>query len=367
MSAIRRREILSVRALNRALLARQMLVSRRVSPVADAIEHLVGLQAQEPQAPYLGLWSRLEGFRPHELSDLIAARRAVRGGLMRATIHLVTARDWARLRPLMSPVLARSFRGSPFGKAIVGVEIDKLLAHGQELLAQKPHSRTELSRVLATRCPGVDPLSLAYAVSYLEPIVQVPPRGLWRRSGQARWMTADAWLDQTVEDQPSLDALIARYLAAFGPATVQDIQAWSGLTGLKKVVDRQRDRLRRFEDEHGRELVDVVDGPLPDPETPAPPRFLPPFDNAILSHADRTRIIAPADRGFVNRDRLMRTFLVDGRVAGTWQLDDATLHLRPIRSLRAADLSAVTTEAERLLAFVTDEDSVPRVRVHAPR
>ena len=185
--------------------------------------------------------------------------------------------------------------------------------------------------MLAEQWPGVDRTSLAHAVSYLEPLVQVPPRGLWRQGGQARWTTAGAWLGgQRLDAEPAMEDLVLRYLAAFGPATVKDIQAWSGLTRLSEVIDRLRERLRVFHDQDGRELLDVPDGPLPDPDTPAPARFLPPFDNAILSHADRGRIVAPEHRDAVSGDRLLRTFLVDGFVAGTWRLDGATLRVLPI-------------------------------------
>lgn len=351
-----------MRALNRSLLARQMLLERRTLPVDTALRALVGMQAQEPQAPYLGLWSRLEGFDPHELSELIASRAAVRGPLMRATIHLVCADDWTGLRPLIQPVLARGLGSSPFSKPLAGVDVGALLEHGRELLAERPRSRAELGPLLTARWPGVDPSALAHAVSYLEPIVQVPPRGLWRQSAQARWALAEAWLGRR-DRQITLESLIERYLAAFGPATVPDIQAWSGLTGLGQVVERMRGRLRSMQDEHGRELLDVPGGPLPDPETSATPRFLPPFDNAILSHRDRARIIAAADRREVFRDRMMRTFLVDGFVAGGWQLDRATLRIRPFRPLRAADRSAVDDEAERLAAFLGPDDSRLDIRI----
>jgi Winged helix DNA-binding domain len=361
----RKCSVLDNRTLNRALLARQLLLRRRELPVAHTIEHLVGMQAQEPQAPYLGLWSRLENFVPEELSDLIASRGAIRGGLMRSTIHLVTARDWARLRPLMSPVLARSFKGTAFNRAIADVDLDELLAWARELLAAEPRTRAELGPILAERWPEVDATSLAYAVSYLEPIVQVPPRGLWQASGQARWTTAAAWLDQQLGDEVAADALITRYLSAFGPATVQDIQAWSGLSGLRPIAERMRDQLLCFADERGRELLDVPDGPLPDPDTPAPVRFLPPFDNAILSHADRTRIISSADRRSLSRDRLMRTFLVDGFVAGSWQIAGTTIHVRPFRPLRAAEERAIADEAERMLGFMTPDGSAAELRLHA--
>lgn len=344
-----------------------MLLDRRRAPAADALELLVGMQAQEPQAPYIGLWSRVDGFAAQEVSDLIAGRRAVRGGLMRATIHLVTAQDWARLRPLLSPVLARGFKASPFSRSIAGVDLSELLVYGRELLADQPRSRADLGPLLAQRWTGIDPTALAYAVSYLEPVVQVPPRGLWKRSGQARWMSASAWLANDVDAHLSLEELVLRYLAAFGPATVQDVQAWSGLSAVRQIIDSQRDRLRSLRDQQGRELFDVLDGPLPDPDTPAAPRFLPPFDNAILSHADRTRIIPSDCRSAVNHDRLMRTFLVDGFVAGTWRLQGSTLHVHPIRPLARTDLRAVIDEAERLAEFLAHLDTAPNVQVHQPR
>jgi hypothetical protein len=360
-------EVLSLRALNRALLARQLLLERRAVSVADAIEHLVGMQAQEPQAPYIGLWTRLAGFAPEELSELIAGRGAVRGGLMRATLHLVTTRDWARLRPLTSPVLARGFAGSQFSKAISEVDLEQLLERGRELLAEKPRSRAELGPLLAEHWPDADQTSLAYAVTYLEPVIQVPPRGLWRQGGQARWTTASAWLGDELAAEPATEDLVLRYLAAFGPTTVKDIQAWSGVTRLSNVTERLGDRLRVLYDEDGRELLDVPEGALPDPGTPAPPRFLAPFDNAILSHADRRRIIATEYRDAVSSDRQLRTFLVDGFVAGLWRLDGATLRVRPFERLSSADRRAVIDEGERLSRFLVREDSTVEVRVEDPR
>jgi hypothetical protein len=327
-----------------------------------ALEHLVGMQAQEPQAPYLGLWTRLDGFRPEELSGLIEERRAVRIALMRTTIHLVTARDCALLWPVMRTVHARNFRGSPFGKAVGAVDLDPLLAAGSELVTSEPRTRAQLASLLAERWRGVDPSALAYAISYLTPIVQVPPRGLWRTSGQARWTAAEVWLGRQLDGAPSADELVLRYLHAFGPATVGDVQAWSGLTGLRDVVSRLGDRLRSFEDEHGRQLLDVPGGALPDPARPAPVRFLPPFDNAILAHDDRSRIIAQEYRSAVSRDRLMRTFLVDGFVAGTWRLEGGTLHVTPFRRLRSAEREDVAAEAERVIAFAAPDAASQTVR-----
>jgi hypothetical protein len=341
-------------------LARQLLLSPRALPVEQALEHLVGMQAQEPQAPYLGLASRLADFDPRELSELIAEGRAVRGSLMRATIHLVTARDWGRLRPLIDPVLARLYKGSQFSRATTGVDLPELLETARSLLTDRPRSRADLGQLLQKRWPDRDPTALAYAATLLMPLLQVPPRGLWRTSGQARWATPESWLgcDATGSHQPgprAAEDLVHRYLAAFGPATVADIQAWSGLTRLAETVNRLRPELRTFEDELGRELLDLQDAPLPDPDTPARARILPPFDNAILSHAERTRIIDPNHRMIVSRDRLMRTFLLDGFVAGAWRLDTNTLHLIAFRPLRPSEREQLADEAERLAPILTPE------------
>ena len=250
--------VLSRRELNRALLARQHLLAPAAASVAATIEHLVGMQAQEPQAPYIGLWNRLHPFDPDELSNLIAERRAVRGGLMRSTVHLVSARDYLLLWPLMRSVLAAGFQGSQFRRAIAGASTEEVLRAGRELIDERPRTRAELRTFLADRWPGIDPTSLAYAVSYLTPLVQVPPRGLWRGRGQARLATADTWLGVELSGEPAADAheqVIARYLAAYGPATTKDVQAWCGLTRLRPVIDRMRPRLRTFRDELGRELV----------------------------------------------------------------------------------------------------------------
>jgi Winged helix DNA-binding domain len=355
--------VLDRRTLNRTLLARQCLLRRTATvAVPEMLEHLVGMQAQEPQAPYLGLWNRLDGFRPEELSDLIANRKAVRGWLMRSTIHLVSAADYCRLWPLMRPVLAGGFRGSQFSKELAGVDIDELLEAGCDHLAEHPSSRAELSRVLAERWPGVDAPSLAFAINLLTPVLQLPPRGLWRRSGQARLTVAETWLHGQLEEDPSPEGMVRRYLAGFGPATVADIQAWCGLTRVAPVLHRMRATLRTFRDEDGNELFDVPDAPIGDPEIPAAPRLLAAFDNVILAHSDRRRIIAAEHRNTVFRDRLMRAFLVDGFVAGTWRLDDGALQIAPIKRLRRSDRAALTDEAQRLLEFIRPGGLGPAVR-----
>ena len=349
--------MLGPRALNRALLARQMLLERRSMAADAAIEHLVGLQAQAPLAPYVGLWSRLDGFRPGELSDAIVDRRAVRASLMRSTIHLVTARDALTLRPLVQPVLERGFRASPFGRRVSGVDLEPILDAGRELLDERPRTRAELAPLLVARWPDVHPDSLVYAVSYLVPIVQVPPRGVWGTTGPPTWATMAGWLGRPLEDHPSPDEMVLRYLGAFGPATVQDIQAWSGLTRLGGIVERLRPRLARFSDDRGRELVDLPDAPRPDPDAPAPPRFLPEYDNVLIGHADRSRII-PAGRAIPlppGNGATMGTLLLDGTYGGTWRIrrngSRATLEIDPFQSIPASERVAVLDEGARLLAF----------------
>lgn len=358
--------VLSRRALNRALLERQLLLRRWKLSAEEAIERLVGMQAQVPDSPYQALWSRLEGFRPEELSALVRERRAVRGTLMRATIHLATARDFLALRPVMDGFLARSFAGSPFARNLAGIDAAELLAAGKAILSERPRTRVELSALLAARWPDRDKLSLAYAVSYLEPLVQVPPRGLWGASGQATWTSAEAWLGRPVETDAAPDQTVVRYLAAFGPSTSSDIRAWSGLTGLKPVIERLRPRLRSFRDEKGRELLDVPGAPLPDPKTPAPPRLLPEYDNLILAHADRSRVVAGEHRGVVGTS----FFLVDGFVEGTWKVVHkgaaATLLLDPFRALTRAEVTALIAEAGRLLNFSLPEIESRQVEVRSP-
>jgi Winged helix DNA-binding domain len=344
--------VLDRRALNRALLARQGLLGRFDLPPATMLAQLAGMQAQEPQAPYAGLWSRLEPFDPAALADLLAERRTVRGGLMRATIHLVAAEDYPALWALTAPVLARTFRGSAFSRALAGVDLDALLAAGRAHLAEAPRTRAELARLLASRWPGVDAPSLAMAVTLLTPVVQVPPRGLWGAGGAARWALAEQWLGVALDGPADPEPVIRRYLGAFGPASVRDVQAWCGATRLGAAVERLRGELRVVRDAAGTELVDLPDAPLPGPDVPAPVRFLPPFDNVLLAHADRTRVIAGEHRERLSRDRLMRAFLVDGFVAGTWRLEGTTLRVEPFAPLSAAHRREVAEEAERLLAFL---------------
>jgi hypothetical protein len=362
--------VLGLRALNRATLQRQMLLRRAKLSVLEAIEHLVGMQAQAPNAPYIGLWTRLEGFHPDELARLISDRRAVRIALMRNTIHLVTARTCLALRPLVQPVFDRGLYANRTHRAgIEGVDIEALVAAGRALLEERPRTAKELGRLLQEQWPERDATSLARAIRHLVPLVQVPPRGIWGAGGPAAHTTAEAWLGRPLDPDPSLDQMVVRYLGAFGPATVKDVQTWSGLTRLGEVTERLRPRLRTFRDEHGKELFDLPDAPRPGPDTSSPPRFLPEFDNLILSHADRTRIIADDHRNVIASKNGMvpATVLVDGFVRGTWKTEGtrgkATLVIEPFEPLSKQDRDALAEEGERLIRFVAEPEGAEAFEV----
>jgi Winged helix DNA-binding domain len=350
-------DTLSLRAMNRALLARQLLLEREARPALDAVEHLVGMQAQVPVDPYVGLWARLDGFDPAELSGLVAQRAAVRATLMRATIHLVSARDALFLRPLMQPVPIRTFNGQ-FGRRVDGIDREALLAAGRELVEARPRTRAQLRAELAARWPEHDAEALAFAVTFIVPLVQVTPRGLWGRSGQATWTTIEAWLGRPLEPAPSLEDLVLRYLAAFGPATVMDIQAWCGLTRLREVIERLGPRLRTFRCEDGRELLDLPDAPRPDPDTPAPVRFLPEFDNVALAHADRGHVI---DGGgeytpVAGRGGWRGALMVDGWARALWRLTQENgLRVETFGAVDKREHGAIEAEGRRLVAFLAPD------------
>jgi winged helix DNA-binding protein len=340
--------VLTARRLNRALLARQGLLERTATPALEMVERLVGMQAQVPENPYVALHARIDAFDPEELSAAVADGRAVRAQLLRGTIHLVTERDRRSIAPVTRDVLARAFK-SNFSRRLP-VDGDVVAAAGRELLRAEPRTRAELAALLGPRWPDADPGDLAQAVTYLSPLVQTPPRGEWGGRAQARWALAEA------ADEPDVDALILRYLAAFGPATTADIRTWSGLTGLREAVERVRPRLRACADERGGELLDVEDGPLPDPETPAPPRFLPEYDNVILGYADRSRILAGRGPGLpFPRGSWIGSLLVDGFYRANWRVDGGTLTID--RFVPAADdppgtAEAIEDEGRRLIGLI---------------
>ncbi len=350
-------QILSQRALNRALLARQLLLERSDMPSLQAVRHLVGLQAQAPNPPYVALWTRLQNFRHEELSQHIMDRSIVRIALMRSTIHLVTAEDCLTLRPVLQSVQDRALKGT-FGKKLAELDLDALAAAGRALLEAQPLTFSELGKCLQAQWPQCDATALAQAVRCSLPLVQVPPRGIWGASGQAAHTTAEAWLGRPLAQGQDPEAMLLRYLAAFGPASVKDMQVWSGLTRLREVIERLRPSLLSFRDEQGNELFDLPDAPQPDPATPAPPRFLSEFDNMLLSYEDRTRIMRDEDKHLVFTDNgiIRATLIVDGFVRGIWSITQrrksAILTINLFQPLSQVDHAEVAEEAERLFDFI---------------
>jgi hypothetical protein len=373
-------DLLSLRALNRALLSRQRLLRPAAMPAAgerepearaerviETIEHLVGLQAQAPFPPYYGLWSRLAGFRPDDLAGLLLSRQVVRIALMRGTIHLVSARDCVLLRPLVQPAVDRGVTAL-LGRQLAGVDTAALAAAGRVLVEASPMTFSELGAALSAQWPQHPPAALAQGVRALVPLVQVPPRAVWGAAGQAAHTSAEAWLGRPMVTSPSLDRLVTRYLAAFGPASVRDAQAWSGLTRLREVFGRLRPGLHAFRDEQGTELFDLPGAPRPGPDAPAPVRLVAEFDNLVLSHADRARIISEPNRQrmFTPNGVFPGTVLVDGFAAGMWKITrsraSAALTIELFGPLSPRDRDAVTDEGGRLLAFAAPDAPAHDIR-----
>ncbi|MFD6997819.1 winged helix DNA-binding domain-containing protein [Streptomyces mirabilis] len=341
--------VLDPRALNRATLARQLLLRRSAGRgVTDAVRHLVGLQAQNVKPPYYALAARLEGFRPEELSTAMDDRAVVRIVTLRSTIHTHTADDALTLRPLVQGARDRELNN--FRKGLAGVDLDRLAVVARELVEAEPRTMKQLREELLVHWPDADPFALSVAARCRLPLVQVTPRGLWGRSGQVALTTAEHWLGRPTEPSPGPDAAVLRYLAAFGPASVKDMQTWAGLTRLREAFERLRPRLLTFRDENGVELFDLPDGPRPDADTPAPPRFLPEFDNLLLSHADRSRVVPAGLKGRTwAGNQAYCTLLVDGFLAGLWRLEGDVLTIEPFGRLTKVQREEVVAEAEGLL------------------
>ncbi|MCM2392767.1 winged helix DNA-binding domain-containing protein [Streptomyces albipurpureus] len=357
--------VLSTRALNRATLDRQLLlrrVPRSELPIVGAVEHVVGLQAQNVKPPYYALAARLADFDPQELSEPMASRKVARLVTMRSTIHTHSAADCLALRPLVQS-------GGPdrelnaFRKGLQGVDLGHLAALSRELVEAQPRTMKQLREALLARWPGADAASLAVAARCLLPLVQTTPRGLWGGSGQVTLTTAEHWFGRPAGPTATPEALVLRYLAAFGPASIRDMQTWSGLTRMREVFERLRPQLSLFQDEKGVELFDLPDAPRPDAQVSAPPRFLPEFDNLLLSHADRGRVVAKDEhRGLTWRgNRSYPTLLVDGFLAGIWQLTEsaqrATLLVQPFGTLTRGQRTEVAEEGERMLTAMSTATS----------
>ncbi|GHH92831.1 winged helix DNA-binding domain-containing protein [Streptomyces capillispiralis] len=340
--------VLGTRALNRATLERQLLLRRSPMSAEDAVAHLVGLQAQNVKPPYYALAARLDGFTPEALSRPMADRDVVRIVTLRSTVHTHTAHDCLTLRPLVQP--ARDRELTAFRKGLTGVDLDRLAALARELVEAEPRTMKQLREALLREWPDADPQALSVAARCKLPLVQITPRGLWGRSGQVTLTTAERWLGRPAQPAPAPEEAVLRYLAAFGPASVKDMQTWAGLTRLREVFERLRPQLVTFRDTHGAELFDLPDAPRPDPDTPAPPRFLPEFDNLLLSHADRTRVVPPEYRGRTWQGNLAhRALLADGFLAGLWRLEEHALVVEPFGRPSQGQWEEITAEGERML------------------
>jgi hypothetical protein len=351
--------VLTLRELNRATLARQMLLERENVSVSEAVERLVALQAQVMSPPYVGLWTRLRDFRREDLTRLVLERRVVRATLMRATLQLMTAGDYLLLRPALQPALTRSMR-SIAGKRLEGLDLDRLVGAAKEFFDEQPRTFADLRHLLSELEPERDQSALAYAVRTNLPLVQVPSGGVWGFSGKAPFTTPERWLGRPPSGPENARDLVLKYLAAFGPATVKDIQTWSGRTQLKQSVEEISAELRTFRDEKGNELFDLPDAPLPPEGTPAPPRFLPDYDNLVLSHAERGRVVPDEHRKkvFLSAARVRATLLIDGFVRGAWKIEKqrktATLVIEPFEPLSTEHRDVLTEEGNRLVRFVAE-------------
>jgi hypothetical protein len=360
---------LTLRQLNRTYLHRQHLLTRSAMPVRQMIAHLVGMQSQVPGDPFTGLWTRIEGFTPEQLDTLMEARETVRILTMRGTIHLLTREDAQVLWPLMARDLIQlASRNRQWAPHFEGVDVGAVQQLGATLLSQQPMPLRALREHLAERWPDRDAEALSRLVHFGLPLVQVTPRGLWKRSMAPTVTTLDAWLDEPTPPTGEPDEIIRRYLAAFGPASTGDFRTWSRLTGLKEAFARLRPELVSYRDGRGRELLDLPGGTFPDEETPTPVRFLPGFENALLSHDDRTRIVAPEHREVLASRNGMppATFLVDGFVAGTWKVErskgKAVLGMWPFATASGAVREELEAEGERLVRFLE-----PGVEIHQVR
>jgi hypothetical protein len=349
---------LALRDLNRATLARQMLLAREKTKPLRAIERMVGLQSQWPKPPHVGLWSRVEGFAREDLLGLLRGRDAVRATMMRGTLHVVGAKDFVSLRAALQPMLTRGLLGVLRERA-KGIDVDEVRAHASRILARGPQTFEEVREALARIYPKGDHRAIGYIARMTVPLVQVPTDDAWGFPTDPAFALAEDWLGEKLSvAEDARSALVLRYLAAYGPGTAVDVQTWSGLQGLKDTFDALRPRLVALRDERKRELFDLPKAPRPGGEVVAPPRFLPEFDSLVMAHKDRTRFVADAHRRnvYLSALRVAPTVLVDGFVAATWGIKraraGATLTITPFAPLAKRTQAAVGDEGERLLRFL---------------
>jgi hypothetical protein len=353
-------------ALSRATLARQMLLAReKVAPLA-AVERLAALQSQLARPPYVALWARVAGFRAEDLTRLAKARKVVRATMMRGTLHLLSARDYLAWRPLLQPMLTTVMQAALKERA-AGLDLEGLMRTARACLDERACTFDDLRPRLKKAWPRIDERALGYAVRTHLPLVQVPEDTRWGWPAASTFAVAESWLSARFATAEDLAPLVRRYLAAFGPATVADAQSWLGLRALKDAFAALRPQLTVLRDERGRELFDLPQAPRPPGTTQAPARFLPDFDNLLLGHAERARVIDEAHRPRVitKNLRIPPTFLVDGFVRGTWSVKRtksvATLLAEPFEPLPKPARAELEAEGKALLAFL--EPDAPRAQV----
>jgi hypothetical protein len=358
-------EKLTLRDLNRALLARQLLLAREKIGIVAAVRQLAGLQAQWPAPPYVGLWTRLAAFDRTDLVRAIEQRALVRAPFLRATLHLVAADDFLRFRPVLQPVLDHGFAGR--GERTEGIDPAALAAEARPFLLEAPRSQDEVRNFLVARHPKLDERMMGHAVRMTLPLVQVPGPGTWGFPPAPQFSPVEAWLGKPLTKTGSIADLVLRYLAAFGPAAPRDFQTWSGLPNSGATFETLRSKLAVFTDEKGRELFDLPDAPRPGGDVAAPPRFVAEYDNLLLAHTDRSRVVADEFRKsvFLPGLRVAATFLIDGFVRGAWKIEragkKATLVITPFAALAKQERAALEAEGQRLLELVAF-DADPKAR-----
>lgn len=363
--------MLTRRVLNRTLLTRQRLLERSAMGVPQMCEHLVGLQAQDMLPPFVGLWNRISAFDPGVVSAGLQDRSLARITLMRGTIHLVTARDALRIAPHIQAQLEKiPFRKGFHYGATVGMDPEQVRGYGDQALGTEPVAAAELRCRAQQIWPDRDGQALLQTWLYQLPVMQTPPRGMWRRSDRPIWARTESWLGAPFDENYHVGELILRYLRAFGPATTSDMQTWSRLTGLREIVAGLGDQVRSYASESGGVRYDVVDGELADPDCPAPVRFLGWFDNVLLSHKDRRHIIGENPSALSNFAVNVAAVLVDGYVSGWYKVHvsshAAIVKLLPLRPFTQAERAEIMTEAMALLGFLEPEREPQLVWVRAP-
>ena len=355
--------------LNRATLARQMLLARETLPVTKAVGRLVAMQAQLARPPFVGLWARLEKFRRDQLIRAVVKREVVRATSLRGTIHLMTAADFVAFRGAIQPALTKGMQVI-LRKRLDTFDADRVMTMARAFFGKAPATFDAFRVRLKKSFPKDDERAMAYAVRMQLPLVQVPCDATWGYDAAADFALADEWLSKPVPvTDTAATTLVKRYLAAYGPATIADAQTWSGLGGLKETFEAMRPSLVTFRDDRKRELFDLPDAPRPGDGIVAPVRFLPEFDTLMLAHADRSRFIADAHRPKLTSKNLQvaAVFLVDGMAAGTWKVErkrkTATLVLQSFAPLPKKALAALEVEGDALLQFVEEDAAAREVRV----